>query len=527
MCSREHRLQVTLRALDRRAVGESPAVGQPVDVRVDRERRDAEAAAHDDRRRLVADAGERFEEVPVADHLAAGVDDLIRHQPQVLGLGRRESDRPDVGEDLIGIERRHLLGRVGHGEQPGRHLVDLLVGRLSRQRNRNEQRVRVRVVERHRRVGIQLVEDLSDPISLVLATHAANLARTGLRASDRWPGYGWFTARDNTVTMRTPRHLVTALALLTAGTVVGVAAQQSVSADVSSGDRPVLIQITACRLADTRPAPDNVGPRIGKLGPGETVTFDAQDASTKCAGKIPTDAVGLSMNVTALNATSKSFFTIWPSGPLPLASSLNPAPGEPPTPNGVATPIEGGKFNVYNNRGNSDILIDINGYYVNHDHDDVYLSEAEIDAKIAASGGGSTAGTFSVGAAAFDAWESQFGWAKDLAPSIGGGGAWITQSTRRRLHSGPCCSDPTPGRCDHHRSDGVLHGHLGHLRPRVAAALRGVRRRRQGRCVRRVHRVAGERRGRSGDHPAERNGRQLGLQLLLHRRIGLMGQRTG
>jgi hypothetical protein len=228
--------------------------------------------------------------------------------------------------------------------------------------------------------------------------------------------------------MRTPRHLVTALALLTAGTVVGVAAQQSVSADVSSGDRPVLIQITACRLADTRPAPDNVGPRMGKLGPGETVTFDAQDASTKCAGKIPTDAVGLSMNVTALNATSKSFFTIWPSGPLPLASSLNPAPGEPPTPNGVATPIEGGKFNVYNNRGNSDILIDINGYYVNHDHDDVYLSEAEIDAKIAASGGGSTAGTLSVGAAAFDAWESQFDWAKDLAPSIGGGGAWITSN---------------------------------------------------------------------------------------------------
>ena len=132
------------------------------------------------------------------------------------------------------------------------------------------------------------------------------------------------------------------------------------------------------------------------------------------------------MNVTALNATSKSFFTIWPSGPLPLASSLNPAPGEPPTPNGVATPIDDGKFNVYNNRGNSDILIDVNGYYVNHNHDDLYLTETEIDDKIAASS--STAGTFSVGAAAFDAWESGFGWQKDLANGTSTGGAWITNN---------------------------------------------------------------------------------------------------
>ena len=206
--------------------------------------------------------------------------------------------------------------------------------------------------------------------------------------------------------------------MLTAGTVVGVAVQQSVSADVSSGDRPVLIQITPCRLADTRPAPNNVGPRVGKLGPGETETFDVHEATTKCVSKIPTDAVGLSLNVTALNATSKSFFTIWPSGALPLASSLNPAPGEPPTPNAVATPVDAGKFNVYNNKGNSDIVIDINGYYVNHNHDDLYGSS-----------GPSTAGTFSVGTASFDAWESQFNWAKNLDPtSATDTGAWITSN---------------------------------------------------------------------------------------------------
>lgn len=214
--------------------------------------------------------------------------------------------------------------------------------------------------------------------------------------------------------MRSPRHVITALAMLATGTVVGVAVQQSVSADVSSGDRPVLIQITPCRLADTRPAPNNVGPRLGKLGPAETVTFDVQEASTKCAGLIPTDAVGLSMNVTALNASSKSFFTIWPGGPRPLASSLNPAPGEPPTPNAVATPTAGGEFSVYNNRGNTDILIDINGYYVNHDHDDLY-----------GAGGATTAGTVSIGTADFHPTVDKPPFVKSLDVGTGNGGAWF------------------------------------------------------------------------------------------------------
>ena len=216
--------------------------------------------------------------------------------------------------------------------------------------------------------------------------------------------------------MTKPRHLLTALAMLATGTVAGVAVQQSVSADVSSGDRPVLIQITPCRLADTRPAPNNVGPRLGKVGAGETITFDVANTTTGCAGKIPTDAVGLSTNVTSLGATELSFLTFWPSGARPDASSLNPAPGEPPTPNAVATGVDAGKFNVYNNLGQAHVVIDINGYYVNHDHDDKYA------------GGGATAGTFSVGASAFDAWESEFNWRKDLANGTSGGGAWITGS---------------------------------------------------------------------------------------------------
>lgn len=213
--------------------------------------------------------------------------------------------------------------------------------------------------------------------------------------------------------MRAPRHVITALALLVTGTVAGVAVQQSVSADVSSGDRPVLIQISPCRLADTRPAPNNVGPRLGTFNPAETITFDVQNSSTDCAGSIPTDAVGLSMNVTALGATVQSFYTIWPSGPRPTASSLNPAPGEPATPNAVATPIDAGTFNVFNNRGSNHIIIDINGYYVNHNHDDLYSA-------------GPDPTVTSVGLAAFDAWENQFGWQRGHDVGAASGGAWIT-----------------------------------------------------------------------------------------------------
>ncbi|MFK7918152.1 MAG: hypothetical protein AB8G14_08760 [Ilumatobacter sp.] len=216
--------------------------------------------------------------------------------------------------------------------------------------------------------------------------------------------------------MHKPRHVLSAIAVFGTALVGGVAIQQSVSADVSSGDRPVLIQITPCRLADTRPAPLNTGSRLGKLGPAETETFDVLATDTDCAGLIPSDAVGLSTNMTALGATSQSFYTVWPSGPRPDASSLNPAPGEPPTPNAVATPIDAGKFNVYNNRGENHIVIDINGYYINHNHDDLYGGPQPSP----------TAGTFSVGTAAFDAWSTNIGWQKSLENGTGNGGAWVT-----------------------------------------------------------------------------------------------------
>ena len=141
-----------------------------------------------------------------------------------------------------------------------------------------------------------------------------------------------------------------------------------------------LVPITPCRVIDTRPE-FNVGPKASPLGPGETHTVAAHGDNGDCTG-IPSDAVGLSMNVTAVDATAPTFLTIWATGETqPTASSLNPTPGQPPAPNAVTTELSpGGEFDIFNLAGNVHVLADINGYYVDHHHDDRYYTEDEIDA---------------------------------------------------------------------------------------------------------------------------------------------------
>jgi len=134
-------------------------------------------------------------------------------------------------------------------------------------------------------------------------------------------------------------------------------------ADASPGDSDsTFVPIAPCRLADTRPAPDRVG-TAAAFGPNDTKTFAVHGTNGQCS--IPTNAVAVSTNVTALGASEQTFLTFWPEGPLPLAASLNPAPAEPPTPNAVTVDLSGaGGFNVYNDAGSVDTVIDVNGYYI-------------------------------------------------------------------------------------------------------------------------------------------------------------------
>lgn len=164
---------------------------------------------------------------------------------------------------------------------------------------------------------------------------------------------------------------------------LGAGGIAGVEAALGTGERAVYVPIPPCRLFDTRPE-YQVGARGTPIGPGETITLGTYGSNGQCT--LPTDLTGVVLNVTAVAATQSTFLTFWPTGAArPNASSLNPQPGAPPTPNAVTTKVSAsGQFDVYNLQGSVHVLADVAGYFVDHHHDDRYYTEAEINASYAA-----------------------------------------------------------------------------------------------------------------------------------------------
>jgi hypothetical protein len=153
-----------------------------------------------------------------------------------------------------------------------------------------------------------------------------------------------------------------------------------VNAAVTSGERTVFVPITPCRLFDTRPE-FQVGPKSSPLGANEVHSVPGVGTVGNCT--LPSDAVALALNVTAIDATLPTFLAVWPAGQeRPVASSLNPAPGQPPTPNAVTTNLGANdEFSIYNLQGTVNVFADAVGYYADHNHDDRYLTkEQTVDA---------------------------------------------------------------------------------------------------------------------------------------------------
>lgn len=155
------------------------------------------------------------------------------------------------------------------------------------------------------------------------------------------------------------------------------------SATISDGDRAVFVPITPCRLFDTRPGLDNVGPRSTPLAGNETHIQNVRGSNGDCT--IPTEATAVAMNVAIVFPTGSSFLTVFPAdAERPLAANLNWVAGQDPTPNAVTARLSAdGRLGFYNLAGDVHLAVDVVGYFADHDHDDRYYTKAQVDTAVA------------------------------------------------------------------------------------------------------------------------------------------------
>ncbi len=115
------------------------------------------------------------------------------------------------------------------------------------------------------------------------------------------------------------------------------------------------------RILDTR---EGIGAPKAMVGQQQSI-----DLNVLGVGGVPSTGVsGVIMNVTAVNATTSSFVTVWPTGQgRPTASSLNFSAGET-IPNTVTAQVgANGRVSLFNNTGAVDLVADVVGYFTTAD----------------------------------------------------------------------------------------------------------------------------------------------------------------
>ena len=184
---------------------------------------------------------------------------------------------------------------------------------------------------------------------------------------------------ENNLTLRARWAAVGAAVAIT----LGAGGFGIVRAAIDTGDKAVFVSIVPCRLVDTRPAPTTVGDRATPLG-AETATFTVHGSNGNCS--IPSTALSIVSNVTVVDPTADSFLTVCAADvQRPSVSNVNWAAGQEPTANAVTVDLSAdGRISLTNEAGTVDVIIDIVGYHEDHNHDDRYYTQAEVDALIAA-----------------------------------------------------------------------------------------------------------------------------------------------
>jgi hypothetical protein len=115
--------------------------------------------------------------------------------------------------------------------------------------------------------------------------------------------------------------------------------------------------VTPSRYFDTRDG--HGGVPVGPLAPDTTMSFAVTGTNS-----VPSDATAVVMNVTAVNASTSSFLTVYPDDvERPTASNLNfTAPDPIPNLVVVRVPTDG-MVDFYNRRGFVDVVADVVGFY--------------------------------------------------------------------------------------------------------------------------------------------------------------------
>lgn len=117
--------------------------------------------------------------------------------------------------------------------------------------------------------------------------------------------------------------------------------------------------INPVRVADTRPGSNE--PYAGQtLGPNGVLNVQITNANND---GVPTNATAVVVNVTAVDATTTSYLTVWPTGATrPLASNLN-FTANSIVPNLVEIELgTSGQISIYNAFGDVNVLVDVEGY---------------------------------------------------------------------------------------------------------------------------------------------------------------------
>ena len=78
---------------------------------------------------------------------------------------------------------------------------------------------------------------------------------------------------------------------------------------------------------------------------------------------VPSDAAAVVLNVTAVDPTTQTHLTVFPSGVPPVVSDLNPNPVGVSTNMVVATVSASGTIELYNYAGTVNVVVDCEGWY--------------------------------------------------------------------------------------------------------------------------------------------------------------------